>query len=482
MARGAHSPGAGVEDGVSEATRRRIQRSCRALLVAAIQFGALALIVGAAYALVVLGIGDVPTARQWTLIGFSALAAAMVAVVYSRSRARIRAWAEALVDNPERAGNAVVKGFSARVSSGLPVGELLPVLVESLRSGVGASAAEIWTPTAGRLELALADPARPCSPLAIDATETAALARAGVVGRSWLELWLPALLSGRERAHLRVVSMVHDGELIGLIVVERDGGRAAFSGDDDETLALLARQAALAFRTVRLGSALDASLEELRASRARVVAAGDAERRRIERDLHDGAQQHLLGLAVNLRVARELATSDPGRAAAILSQLSTEVHAAIDELRDLAHGIYPPLLAERGLAEAVRGAVARAGVRGSVVADGIGRYPAPLESTAYFCCVEAIQNAAKHAPGARVTVRLWAQDRQLRFEISDDGPGFDATAARASAGLTNMRDRAGALGGTLDVDAGGGTCVSGALPLVTAAARPDTRAQPSPAG
>jgi signal transduction histidine kinase len=245
----------------------------------------------------------------------------------------------------------------------------------------------------------------------------------------------------------------------------------------------LARQAALAFRTVRLGSALDASLDELRASRARVVAAADAERRRIERDLHDGAQQHLLGLAVNLRVARELAASDPDRAAEILAQLSTAVHAAIDELRDLAHGIYPPLLAERGLAEAVRGAVARAGVSGSVVADdGVGRYPPALESTAYFCCVEAIQNAAKHAPGARVNARLWAEDGQLRFEIRDDGPGFDPTAARASAGLTNMRDRAGALGGTLDVDGGGGTCVSGALPLVSVAAHADTAAQPSPAG
>src|SRR3954468_19677202 len=189
--------------------------------------------------------------------------------------------------------------------------------------------------------------------------------------------------------------MVHDGELIAVAVAERDPDRPAFAAEDDETLALLGRQAALAFRTVRLGSALDASLEELRASRARVVAAADAERRRIERDLHDGAQQHLLGLAVNLRVARELSASDPARASAILVQLSAEVHAAIDELRDLAHGIYPPLLAEQGLADAVRGAIARAAVRGALVADGIGRYPPEIESTAYFCCVEAIQNAAK---------------------------------------------------------------------------------------
>src|SRR3954468_22975693 len=147
--------------------------------------------------------------------------------------------------------------------------------------------------------------------------------------------------------------MVHDGELIAVAVAERDPDRPAFSAEDDETLALLGRQAALAYRTVRLGSALDASLEELRDSRARVVAAGDAERRRIERDLHDGAQQHLLGLAVNLRVARELVATDPARAGAVLEELSSAVHSAIEDLRDLAHGIYPPLLAERGLPEAV---------------------------------------------------------------------------------------------------------------------------------
>jgi signal transduction histidine kinase len=267
--------------------------------------------------------------------------------------------------------------------------------------------------------------------------------------------------------------MVHAGELIGLIVVERD---TAFAGGDDETLALLGRQAALALRTVRLGSALDASLEDLRASRARVVAAADAERRRIERDLHDGAQQHLLGLAVNLRVARELAASDPERAATILSELSDEVHVAIEQLRDLAHGIYPPLLAERGLPDAVRGAIARTGVRGSVAADGVDRYPQAVESTVYFCCVEAIQNAVKHAPGSRVTVRLWTAGSALLFEVRDDGPGFDP-AASAATGVTNMRDRVGALGGTLRIDNSGGTCVTGALPL-TAAVRRGTAARP----
>jgi signal transduction histidine kinase len=463
---------------VTSDARRRLRYRLAASAVVAVRLTALGLLVAAAYALVVLGIGDVPTSRQWTLLAFAALASVLVALVYARAQRRITAWAHALVNVPDHAANSVVKAFSARVSSSLPVEELLPALAESLRSGLGATTTEVWTRGPGVLEPAFTDPVHDRARLALQPAEAAALERAGVIGRSWLELWLPALLQGRAGAPIRAVPMLHSGELIGLIVVERE---TAFSADDDETLALLGRQAALALRTVRLGFALEASLEDLRASRARVVAAADAERRRIERDLHDGAQQHLLGLAVNLRVARELAATEPERAAAILSELSSEIHAAIEQLRDLAHGIYPPLLAERGLADAVRGALARVGVRGSVAADGVARYEQAVESTAYFCCVEAIQNAAKHAPGARVSVRLWAADGALRFEVCDDGPGFDPGARGAAAGVTNMHDRVGALGGTLAIDTSNGTRVTGALPL-SSVALPGTAAQPSPAG
>jgi signal transduction histidine kinase len=156
------------------------------------------------------------------------------------------------------------------------------------------------------------------------------------------------------------------------------------------------------------------------------------------------------------------------------------VHAALEEVRDLAHGIYPPLLAEQGLATAVRGALARSGARGRVVADGVARYSPSLESTVYFCCVEGIQNAVKHAPGARVAVRLWPESRALLFEVRDDGPGFDSMRHQEGAGITNMRDRVGALGGTLQVEAqpGEGTCITGVLPLVSAAVRRGTAALP----
>jgi signal transduction histidine kinase len=471
-------------------TRRRLRRLATATGVVGAQLVALAVIVAVVYALIVLGIGDVPTARQWTLIAFSAVAAAVVAVVYARVGPRVKARTAAMLSRAVGSPNELARAFAQRVAGGLPVDDLVAALIESLRSGLALAAAEVWTASAGTLELAGADPPRPRATVSLQPSEAAVVARAGVVGRSWVELWLPGLVDGDASSELRAVPMIHASEVIGLIVVRREHGRP-FSADGEEALALIARQAALAFRNVRLGSALEASLAELqehaealRASRARVVAAGDAERRRIERNLHDGAQQHLIGLAVNLKVARELAQSEPERAAEILAQLSAEVHAAIEELRDLAHGIYPPLLAERGLADAVRGALARSGAQGAVRADGLGRFSPTVESTAYFCCVEGIQNAVKHGDGARVAVRLWTQTGTLMFEVDDDGPGFDPATATEGAGITNMRDRVGALGGTLRVDAspGGGTHITAALPLVSAAGPRGREAPPSPGG
>jgi signal transduction histidine kinase len=471
-------------------TRRRLRRLATATGVVGAQLVALAVIVAVVYALIVLGIGDVPTARQWTLIAFSAVAAAVVAVVYARVGPRVKARTAAMLSRAVGSPNELARAFAQRVAGGLPVDDLVAALIESLRSGLALAAAEVWTASAGTLELVGADPPRPRATVSLQPSEAAVVARAGVVGRSWIELWLPGLVDGDASSELRAVPMIHASEVIGLIVVRREHGRP-FSADGEEALALIARQAALAFRNVRLGSALEASLAELqehaealRASRARVVAAGDAERRRIERNLHDGAQQHLIGLAVNLKVARELAQSEPERAAEILAQLSAEVHAAIEELRDLAHGIYPPLLAERGLADAVRGALARSGAQGAVRADGLGRFSPTVESTAYFCCVEGIQNAVKHGDGARVAVRLWTQTGTLMFEVDDDGPGFDPATATEGAGITNMRDRVGALGGTLRVDAspGGGTHITAALPLVSAAGPRGREAPPSPGG
>jgi signal transduction histidine kinase len=228
-----------------------------------------------------------------------------------------------------------------------------------------------------------------------------------------------------------------------------------------------AQAAELAAWNRTLEARVEEQTEELRASRARVVSAADAERRRIERDLHDGAQQHLIGLAVRVRLARDLAGSEPEKAKELLAALGDDVQEALEELRDLARGIYPPLLQDRGLADALAAAAARVPLRTHVDADGVGRQRPDVEATVYFCCLEALQNAAKHAgDGASVEIRVREEGERLLFSVADDGAGFAAEGGRRGAGLVNMQDRVGALGGTLVVEStrGRGTTVSGSVP------------------
>ena len=238
-----------------------------------------------------------------------------------------------------------------------------------------------------------------------------------------------------------------------------------------------AQRAELTVHNAQLDSALQESLEglrrqaaELQASRARIVAAADSERRRIERNLHDGAQQHLTALAIKLRLASELAGQDGGALAKSLEDLSGEVGDAARELRDLAHGIYPPLLAESGLPAALAAAARRSTLPTTVDAADLGRYPAEVEATVYFCCLEAIQNASKHAgEGATLALRLREDAGRLAFDVVDDGQGFDAQARGLGAGFRNMADRLGALGGSLQVKSAPqrGTTVSGVIPVGT---------------
>ena len=215
----------------------------------------------------------------------------------------------------------------------------------------------------------------------------------------------------------------------------------------------------MAFHNSQLDTALQTTLDELRKqaealreSRARIVASGDAERRRVERDLHDGAQQNLVAMAVNLRLARDIIVDDPAAGMELLDQLAGEVQETIQELRELAHGIYPPLLVDSGLVQALRAAANRSPLPVDIVADGIGRYRPETEAAVYFCCLEALQNAAKHAPGSQVVVRLREESGGLLFTVSDDGPGFDADTAQRGHGYINMADRLGAIGGTVRWD------------------------------
>jgi len=444
------------------------------LLAHTVSLAGLSGLVVAVYLLVVLGLGQVPSEHERALLLLSMAAAAVCALLYHPARERLTQAANRLVYGERSAPDEALRGFGARLSRAIPLEELLLQLAESLHKTMALDAAEVWTGGEGLLERAASVPDRGPGRLVVDTAEAPVVARAGVVGRAWLAIWLPSLLDGHRDAAVRVAPVAHSGELLGLLVVARRADER-FGEEDERVLAELARQVGLALHNVRLDSALQASLDELRhkaeelqASRARIVAAADAERRRIERDLHDGAQQRLVALAVKLRLARRLVDADLDQARGMLDELRDEVKDAVEELRNLAHGIYPPLLLDQGLAAALGSAAQRATIPTRVEAGPVGRYPADLEAAAYFCCLEALQNAMKHAgPEATAVVRAWEEGGTLRFSVSDDGAGFDPAARAGGTGFVNMADRLGAIGGNLRVDStpGGGTTVVGVLPL-----------------
>jgi signal transduction histidine kinase len=232
-------------------------------------------------------------------------------------------------------------------------------------------------------------------------------------------------------------------------------------------LSELAAQAGLVLRNVGLTAELRARLEDLQRSRERLVAAQDEERRRIERNLHDGAQQQLIALSVKARLAQQLAERDPGASDGLLGDIQRDADAALDDLRDLARGIYPPLLADQGLGAALGAQARKAPIPVTVDVADDTRYPQAVESAVYFCCLEALNNVAKYADASRASVRIDREDGRLRFEVTDDGRGFDAGATTQGTGLQGMADRLDALGGGFEVRStpGSGTTISGSLTL-----------------
>jgi PAS domain S-box-containing protein len=263
----------------------------------------------------------------------------------------------------------------------------------------------------------------------------------------------------------------------------RDRGRrvAAFVHDralaDQPIISEVANGFALvALENQRLDAELRSSLRELGESRARITSAADKERQRIERDLHDGAQQRLVAVGIKLALARERSEANPHDGEELLREVGSDVDEALAEVRALARGVYPSQLADRGLADALRFATEGGHLEVRVSADGLGRYPQEIESAVYFCCLEALQNAAKHAEGATAVGVTFANgdDEQLSFEVIDDGPGLPERIENG-AGLDNMRDRIAAVGGSLEIAsaAGGGTRVHGLVPLGAAELPPE---------
>jgi signal transduction histidine kinase len=249
------------------------------------------------------------------------------------------------------------------------------------------------------------------------------------------------------------------GELLGAISVRMPRAEP-LSEAGERLIGDVASQAGLVLSNARL-------IEELRASRQRIVAAQDQARRRLERNIHDGAQQQLVALAVKLRLMGGMVGKDPQKERELADQLVAETQDALENLRDLARGIYPPLLQDKGLVSALEAQARKSPVPIVVESDGVSRYPQDLEAAVYFCTLEALQNATKYADATRVTVRLAERDGRLTFDITDDGSGFDPSADGHGSGLQGMADRLEALGGRLDIQSGVGlgTTIGGNLPL-----------------
>jgi signal transduction histidine kinase len=222
----------------------------------------------------------------------------------------------------------------------------------------------------------------------------------------------------------------------------------------------------LALENARLEDELRSTIRELRSSRARLVSTADAERRGIERDLHDGAQQRLVSLRIKLGLADELASDGPGELRTLIREIAADAESALDELHDLVHGIYPAVLIDRGLVPALKALAGDAPADVRLLATASSRHADEVESAVYFCCAEAVQNAVKHGgQDVSVTILVGEEAGWLGFEVRDDGPGLPRNTT-AGSGLINMHDRMGAVGGTLEIlaGAGGGTTVSGAVP------------------
>jgi GAF domain-containing protein len=288
-------------------------------------------VVAVIYLVIVLGLGREPgNPADREILGLSMLAAAVAAIGFLPTRSRLVASATRFVYGAREAPDEALRTFGSRMTRAVAMDELLLQLAESLRKTMGLVCAEVYTGAGDVLERTVSVPDLGHSTIVLTDRERPIVARAGVSGSAWASVWLPSLLDGREQAQLRVAPISHAGELLGLIVAERPARADPFTDEDDRVLTELARQAGLAFHNVQLDSALQTTLDalrkqadELRESRARIVASGDAERRRVERDLHDGAQQHLVALAINLRLARDIMADDPAAGGVVLGRCPT---------------------------------------------------------------------------------------------------------------------------------------------------------------
>jgi signal transduction histidine kinase len=414
----------------------------------AVVYGSLAVFITAVYVGIAVGIGALVGGGGKPNLGLSILATAIVAVGFQPVRERVQRVANRLVYGTRATPYEVLAQFSERVAESYAADDVMPRMARVLAEGTGAQRADVWlrSGTAWR-DAAVWPPDAPPHDAVVAEHDA-----------------LPALNGVN-----RLIEVRHQGDLLGALSVTKRSGEP-LTPVEGNLLAHLAGQAGLVLKNVGLSADLQARLEDLRASRRRLVTAQDEERRRLERNLHDGAQQHLVALKVKLGLAEMLLGRDPEKAMVTLGQLKADADEALDTLRDLARGIYPPLLAEQGLAAALESQARKATVPVMVDADGVGRYSPEVEAAVYFAVLEALQNVQKYARASCVTVRMRAAAGELTFEVEDDGVGFDVAATTKGSGLTNIADRLDALGGQMEVRStkAGGTRLLGRLHVVGA--------------
>jgi signal transduction histidine kinase len=406
-------------------------------------YAVLAAFITAVYTLVVVGAGILAGSGGRPSLGLSILATAVVAVAFQPVRERAQRLANRLVYGRRATPYQALAQLSERVAGTYASEELLPTMARIVAEATGAVRTDVWLRSG-------------------DVLRDGAWWPAGAEPRPTISLTdgsLPA-----ESSSEPISPVMHDGELLGGLSITKKRGDA-FTPTEDALIGNLATQAGLVLRNVGLTEQLMARVAELGASRERLVTTQDRERRRLERDLRDGAQRDLAGLAGKLGEAARALDHDEARAKVLLNEVTAELAAALASLRELARGIYPALLADMGIAAALDAQARKAPIPVAIDADAIGRYPQEIEVAVYFCALEALRSAG-HADAAHASIRLSVSDGELRFEIAGDGQASGAGDGRPGADLQGMADRIDALGGEIliDSDPGRGTRIHGSVP------------------
>jgi signal transduction histidine kinase len=405
----------------------------------AVLYGALAVFITAVYAGLVVGVGTLAGGRDSPLL--AALAAAVVAVAFQPARQWAGRLANRVVYGRRATPYQVLSDFARRIGGAYSHEDVLPQMAQIVAAGTGAGQVVVWLRVDDQLHPVASSGG---SPLAVPPQADGL----SVDGQA-----MPAL-PGADMS----VPVVHGGDLLGAISVRMPKGEPLRPAGE-QLVADMASQAGLVLSNVSL-------VEDLRASRQRLIAAQDEARRRLERNLHDGAQQDLVALSIKARLGTTVECL-PEEAREIFGELQADAAGALENLRDLARGIYPPLLADLGLAAALNAQAGKSALPVAVVAGGIGRFGQDAEAAVYFCCLEALQNTAKYAKASTARIAVQSQGGTLCFSVSDDGAGYDARHTPMGSGLRNMADRLAALGGRLEVRSapGQGTTVTGHLPV-----------------